>query len=93
MKELREIFYAGKEKSEYHNDRVLKYFEEKMEVLDVRDIYYQFNVESEMLNAFSQMTPLTWEKDIRLITSLGQQIDKLTADFTIIVGKKKSSLD
>ena len=45
-----------------------------------------------MVNSFVQMTPLTWEKDQSKINNLKQPIERLTADFTIIIGKKPYDL-
>ncbi len=89
LKELREVFYEGEEKCTYTNDRTLNYFEQKMEVLDVKEVSYPFIVEKEMVASFVQMTPLTWEKDQSKINKSKQPIERLTADFTIIIGKKK----
>ena len=60
-----------------------------MEVLDVKEVSYPFIVEKEMVASFVQMTPLAWEKDQSKINKSKQPIERLTADFTIIIGKKK----
>lgn len=93
LKEIREVFYEGEEKSTYSNDRTLNYFEQKMEILDVKEVQYFFPVAKEMLSPFVQMTPLTWEKDQSRLNNLKQPIQGLTADFTIIIGKKKMPYD
>ena len=46
-----------------------------------------------MVNSFVQMTPLTWEKGQSKINNLKQPIERLTADFTIIIGKKPYGLE
>ncbi|HWQ77336.1 MAG TPA: methyltransferase domain-containing protein [Anaerovoracaceae bacterium] len=80
---------AGGSKTEsYSNERVVQYFEERMEVVDILDIGYQFHVEEQLLPHLIRMTPLTWGKDADgLLSSRG--MSEITVDLTVLTGQNK----
>lgn len=90
LKELREIIYIDKEVSDYSNSKIINYFKEKLDALNIQNINYKFDVDKELLPHFIRMTPLTWGKSTeRLKDIYKKNISSITVDLTLIIGTKK----
>ncbi|QGU95413.1 methyltransferase domain-containing protein [Clostridium bovifaecis] len=90
LKELREIIYTDKDVSDYSNNKVINYFEQKLDVEEIQNINYKFHVSNEFLPHFIRMTPLTWEKSTERLNDIYEKnISSITVDLTLIIGTKK----
>lgn len=90
LKELREIVYSGNENATYSNDKVVNHFQEKLDVIDIKNINYKFDINKELLHHLVRMTPLTWgESDEKLHSILEKDIFSITVDLDIIIGRKQ----
>lgn len=90
LKELRETIYIDKDVSSYTNNKVINYFKQRLDTLDIQNINYKFNINQELLPHFIKMTPLTWEKSTEKLNHIYEKnISSITVDLTIIIGKKK----
>lgn len=88
--ELREIIYKGRDISDYSNSKLINYFENKLDIKDIQNINYRFDVNKELLPHFIKMTPLTWGKNIENLNVLyDKDISSITLDLTIIIGMNK----
>ncbi len=90
LKELRETIYKDKNGSKYSNSEVIHYFKQKLEVKDLRNIHYKFDVKEDFLPYFIKMTPLTWGGNMeRFYDIYEKNLSSITVDLTIIIGTKK----
>lgn len=93
LKELREAIYM-EEADNYSNEKVIGHFGEKLDIIDTRNISYSFDIDKQLLSDFIKMTPLTWGKSSESIAFVFEKnITSITADFSIMIGRKKNSLD
>ncbi|HHU63960.1 MAG TPA: methyltransferase domain-containing protein [Clostridiales bacterium] len=92
LKELRDIFYRGTDKEIYSNEEVIEHFSKNFEVLDTKNVQYSVSLNREQLSHLIKMTPLSWGAAEEIIEkALDSNIDNITADFTVIVGRGKLS--
>lgn len=90
LKELREIIYIDKDIPDYSNSKVIDYFKQKLDIEDIQNINYKFDVSEELLPYFIKMTPLTWGKSIEKLNNVYKKnISSITVDLTLIIGIKK----
>ncbi|WP_368489675.1 methyltransferase domain-containing protein [Clostridium sp. BJN0013] len=90
LKELRETIYIDNDVSDYSNSKVINYFKQKLDVEDIQNINYKFDISKEFLPHFIKMTPLTWGKSTeRLNDVYKKNISSITVDLTLIIGTKK----
>jgi 23S rRNA (guanine745-N1)-methyltransferase len=90
LKELRKIIYIDKDISDYSNSKVINYFKQKLDVEDIQNINYKFDVNEELLPYFIKMTPLTWGKGTEELNDLYKKnISSITVDLALIIGIKK----
>jgi len=92
LKELRNALYQGTRREPYSNEKVINHFKENFKITAAQKVLYNVPVSREDLGCLIKMTPLSWrvtEETIRKVLDSG--IDSITADFTVIVGKSKSS--
>lgn len=88
LKELRDVFYEGVERSQETNaiERITDMFED----VRVERLTYEFPLERELLAKLIQMTPLTWGASIEKIEeALRANISSITIDYKIITGIKR----
>lgn len=91
LTELREIIYRGRNDSVYSNVKVIDHFGNKLDVKDVKNINYKFEVDKHLLPHFIKMTPLAWEKNRGKSNEIYEtHISSITVDLTIVIGRKKS---
>lgn len=92
LNELREAIYMEEEANNYSNEKVVGHFGEKLDVIETRNISYNFDVDNQLLSDFIKMTPLTWGKSSESIATVFEKnIASIKADFSIIIGRKKNS--
>lgn len=90
LKELRSAFYKQTDKGTYSNERVVKLFSDKFEILAVRQILYTMTVK-ENIEHLVKMTPLSWgAADEKIQKVLDYGLNNITVDLSVILGKKKS---
>ncbi|WP_236932696.1 hypothetical protein [Geosporobacter ferrireducens] len=90
LKELRETIHSGKDVSDYSNGKVINYFRQKLDVKEIQNINYSFDVKKELLPYFVSMTPLTWGQSAdRLNDIYEKNTSTITVDLTLIIGMKK----
>lgn len=88
LTELRSIFYDKIDKETYLNESVIKLFTENFKMIENRRLSYKVALQEETKHLL-RMTPLTWnveQETIAKVIKMG--IERVTADFHIIVGKK-----
>lgn len=92
LKELRETVYNDKEAINYSNNKVIDYFSQRLDIVDIKNINYKFAVDEELLPHFIKMTPLTWGKSTESLNCIFQKnISSITVNLAIIIGMKKNS--
>ncbi|MBP3038745.1 methyltransferase domain-containing protein [Bacillaceae bacterium Marseille-Q3522] len=90
LKELREIFFAGQEKQAYSSENTQEIFSTHFEVIEKQPLRYCVNVDQSTLEPLIRMTPLSWgAKEEKIQSVLESQLDQITVDFVILIGKKK----
>lgn len=90
LKELRTAIY-NKEAISYSNNKVVDYFSQRLDIVDIKNINYKFAVDEELLSHFIKMTPLTWGKSTESLNCIFQKnISSITVDLAIIIGIKKN---
>ncbi|CAM3235869.1 methyltransferase domain-containing protein [Filibacter tadaridae] len=88
LKELRDIFYEGKEQKEDSNP--VGRFAEHFDEVQTERITYCFELPKGLLAPLIRMTPLTWGTSPEKIEEvLRMDIPEITVDFTIISGVKR----
>lgn len=88
LKELRDVFYEGVERSQETNaiERITEMFEE----VRVERLTYEFPLKRDLLAKLIQMTPLTWGASAAKIDeALNADISSITIDYKIITGIKR----
>lgn len=91
LKELRETIYNDKEAINYSNNKVIDYFSQRLDIVDIKNINYKFAVDKELLPHFIKMTPLTWGKSTESLNCIFEKnISSITVDLAIIIGIKKN---
>ena len=94
LKELRNIFYDNKDKRVYSNEKIIEHFKENFRILDRKDIHYTVKISKDNLKHLMRMTPLSWNvTDDRIEQVLNRNINSITVDYTVVVGKRQSYLD
>lgn len=91
LKELRNIFYDKTSKQFYSNEKVLEHYKEHFCILDKKDVYYTVKILQDNLKHLMRMTPLSWNvTDEKVEQAIHNNINNITVDYTIVVGKKKN---
>lgn len=89
LQELRKFFYQETDKENYSNERVRELFNQNFALLGIETVCYDVKMTREELEHLIKMTPLSWGASQEKINRvLNEGIDKVTADFTIMVGEK-----
>lgn len=87
LKELREIFYDGTERSQETN--AIERISDKFEAVKIERLTYEFPLDHDLLAKLIQMTPLTWGASAEKIEeALHVNISSITIDYKIISGIK-----
>lgn len=89
--ELRNIFYQGSQKQFYSNEHTQQHFYEHFEIIAVESVRYQVVLDDTLIEPLLRMTPLSWgttKERLRKIQEMNLQ--QITMDFTILIGKKKT---
>lgn len=90
LRELRGILYQGEKTVDYSNLEVVKYFGQKLDLVDTYDIHYEFAVPDELWPHLIKMTPLIWgSSEEKLIDILNTKVPQITVDLMILTGMKK----
>jgi len=90
LQELRAIIFKDRDKVNYSNSRVINYFKQRLEVIDIQNISYKYTVEEQLLPYLIEMTPLTWGTSAENINDiLKSKLPFVTVDLTLIVGEKR----
>lgn len=88
LKELREVFYDGTERSQETN--AIERITETFETVETERLIYEFPLDRDLLAKLIQMTPLTWGASAEKIEeALQANISSITIDFKIITGMKR----
>ncbi|MGI6084997.1 MAG: methyltransferase domain-containing protein [Acetivibrionales bacterium] len=92
LRELRNRLYQGTDKELYSNEKVIEHFNRNFEIMDTQKVIYNILVSREELCHLVKMTPLSWGITEEIEQKIDEiNIDNITADFTIIIGKSKLS--
>lgn len=87
LKELRDVFYEGTERSQETN--AIERIAEMFEVVQTERLTYEFPLDRNLLAKLIQMTPLTWGASAEKIEeALQSDISSITIDFKVIMGIK-----
>jgi len=89
LKELREILYDGTDKETYSNERVVELYSKNFKILHSEDIMYSKTLSKQDLIHFVEMTPLSWAAADERIKQALVEMNDITVDFTVIIGKTK----
>ncbi len=90
LQELRNVFYQQTDREVYSNEQVIELFKKNFQLTEMQNVRYNAAINKEELAYLIKMTPLSWgitEDKIQKV--LNQDIDNITADFTVIVGKSR----
>lgn len=89
LQELREILYKETRQSSYTNNKTIELFTDNLQLLDRIEINYKVSLDKSNIENLIYMTPLSWgataENRAEIIKA---DINEITADFTILVGRK-----
>ncbi|MDU4891739.1 MAG: methyltransferase domain-containing protein [Clostridium sp.] len=85
LKELRECAANQLANQKYSNESVIDYFANHMNCEEVLNLTYKMAVTKENIDNFLKMTPMMFNVDKEKL--FVDDINKITLDFTIIVGK------
>ena len=87
--ELRNIFYDKKDKQVYSNEKIVEHYNKNFCILAKKDIHYTTRISKDDLRHLMRMTPLSWNvTDEKIEQVLNRNINDITVDYTIVVGKK-----
>ncbi|MDI9477379.1 MAG: methyltransferase domain-containing protein [Halanaerobiales bacterium] len=90
LKELRELLYGSGNLSGYSNTEVIDHFKEKLNLEEIQDINYKFDISKEILPHFIKMTPLSWGINGESLDAISRQdIPLITVNLTLLIGTKK----
>ncbi|MBB6214173.1 23S rRNA (guanine745-N1)-methyltransferase [Anaerosolibacter carboniphilus] len=90
LKELRETIYNDRKDMHYSNNKVINYFSQRLDVMDIQNISYKFAVDEKLLPYLIEMTPLTWGKSPERLNGIFEKnISSITVNLAIIIGRKK----
>lgn len=90
LRELREVLYRQTDRQHYDNERTAALFFRHFHLLETESVQYRLPAAPTFLADVIRMTPLSWgasEEQIR--QALRMEDAEITADFTILYGKKK----
>ncbi len=88
LKELRNIFHGKTARKTYSNHKVIENFSKNFNITVTKSIYEEIIISKENLEHIIRMTPLSWgAAESEIIRA--HNIDKVTLDLTIIIGKKE----
>jgi len=91
LKELRNVLYQGTDRELYSNEKVIEHFNRNFEIKETQKVTYNVPINREELKHLIKMTPLAWKvEEERIREALDSNINNITADFTIMVGKGKA---
>jgi len=89
LKEFREIFYQDRPQQEYSNEKTSNHFSDNFQHSTIKDLSYDFPLNSEIINDLILMSPLSWGADSQKIEKiLNSELPKVTVDFRLISGYK-----
>ncbi|NMA65348.1 MAG: methyltransferase domain-containing protein [Clostridiaceae bacterium] len=90
LKELRRTFYEETEKERYSNSKVINHFEKNFSLVNLQKVNYTVPVNKEELAHLIKMTPLSWGAErLKVQQALSSEISSITADFSVLLGKRK----
>lgn len=87
LKELREAAETQLKNQDYSNELVVEYFKENLDLIESKSLSYSLPVSKEHIQSFVEMTPMMFsinKEELNL-----DNIDFITLDFEIMVGKNK----
>jgi len=89
LKELRQTFYENTDKKTYSSERVVEHFSKNFDIVDTKKLKYSVKINKDELKHLIRMTPLSWGVTNETIDrAFKKGIDCVTADFTIMIGKR-----
>lgn len=90
LRELREVLYRQTDRQHYDNERTAALFCRHFHLLETDSVQYRLPAAPAFLEDVIRMTPLSWgAPEERIRQALRMENAKITADFTILYGKKK----
>lgn len=93
LQQVRQFFYKG-EQSEYSNEEVLVNFQKGFTQIGSERLTYVVNLPEEQLVDIIKMSPLSWNQNNTEIAQAAAFCKgALTADFTVLIGKRKTKTD
>ncbi len=88
LKELRYVFHGKTARKTYSNHKVIEHFSNNFNIVETKRVYGEIKINKENLEHIIKMTPLSWgAAESEIIRA--HNIDKVTLDLTIIIGKKE----
>ncbi|NLM21888.1 MAG: methyltransferase domain-containing protein [Peptococcaceae bacterium] len=91
LKELRQLYFARTDKQTYTNNKTLKLFRDKLDLVAVQDLQYTRILDQVLIHHLVNMTPLSWSADeTTRQKALAINSLEITIDLRILTGKKKN---
>ena len=88
--ELRSILYNNTDKEKYSNERVINHFSNNFNIVATEKVNYTAYLDASLFKHLIKMTPLSWNiTDNKIKEALSLNIEKITVDLLILIGKKK----
>lgn len=88
--ELRSILYNNTDKEQYSNERVINHFSNNFNIVATEKVNYSVSLDRSLFKHLIKMTPLSWNvTDNKIQDALSLNIEKITVDLLILIGKKK----
>ena len=70
---------------------MVKHYSKEFEIIDTSQLKYNHSIDKDELIHFIRMTPLSWKvTDDKIQRIMDIDIDNISAEFLIIMGKKKN---
>lgn len=82
---LKELRSSGSAET-YSNQRVIEHFQEEAVLLEQHRVSYEFEIAQKLWPHLVGMTPLTWSQDQEKLLEAVQDQNRVTGDFTVLVG-------
>ncbi|EUJ32986.1 putative methyltransferase [Listeria floridensis FSL S10-1187] len=90
LKEVRQFFYQGTERSAYSNEKVTDRFREHFDVLNEQRVTVKKQLSKQELLDLIEMTPLGFDiSEQKKQAFLEAEITEITIDHRVIIGRKK----
>lgn len=88
LRELRALLYEKTDQITYVNKDIVEQFKRNFDLVDIQHVQYGMTLEKTHMEAFVQMTPLSWRaSEERVRQVLEKEQLEVTFDFAVLLGK------